>query len=444
MHAFENGRTKVNLFCHGKSGKASEFGLAVAAIVVCFGALSFAQDFVRLSVPVPIFIDSQLTGSKLYLKLEMKNINRPFDEFAAGRLDKSETMFVTAMRAARKNDAAGFAEVWTAPDQMPSPGRNASGHLKEDDPGAWLKLYRSMFDFDKITVVAEALVGRDTMFIWESQTKDGARRASNYVGLDKTGHPRLSALSGGNPVQALLQESFEAAPADRDAYKPAANLNLRYQYAIPLAGPNESGPHPVFLEFDGTPMDFPLGNKKAIAPTPLLEFYRHAALAQQNGDTEEYAASFTPKSQERVRQWQAAEEERLKQMKPKTPPVKPIAPPAAVPQTSPQASGPPTKSASLPKGTNVKFVLQADPVFLVFQAPGPGNDWLPDQLAYFYVVREGNSFKLANFGYAATLDDLLQDSSLFNKQILKPAPAKPGAPKAKVQPSPAKPAGAKP
>lgn len=433
----------MNLFCHGKLRKPSGFGLAVAAVVMSLGAISFAQGFSRLSVPVPIFIDSQLTHSKLYLKLEMKDVNRPFDQFAAGHLDKSEAMFITAMRAIRNNDAAAFAEVWTAPDQMPSPGKNASGHLKEDDPGSWLKLYRSMFDFDRITVLAEALVGRDTMFIWESLTKDGARRSSNYVGIDKTGHPRVSALSGGNPVQSLIQESFEAAQTDRDAYKAVANLNLRYQYAVPLAGPADSGPHPVFLEFDGTPMDLPLGDKKALAPTPLLEFYRHTAVAEQNGDIDTYAASFTPKSQERVRQWQAATEKRREQIKPQMPPVKPVTPPAAIPQSSPQVSAPPSKDAALPKGANVKFVLNADPVFLVFQAPGAGNDWMPAHLAYSYVVQDGNSFKLANFGYSATLDDLLQDPSLFDKRILKPETAKPGAPKAKVQPSPAKPAGAK-
>jgi hypothetical protein len=300
-----------------------------------------------------------------------------------------------------------------------------------------------MFDFDKITVLAEALVGRDTVFVWESMTKDGARRSSNYVGLDKTGHPRLSALSGGNPVQALIQESFEAAETDRDSYKPVANLNLRYQYPIPLAGPGDSGPHPVFLEFDGSPVDFPLEDKKAPAPTPLLEFYRHAVQAVQSGDFETYAASFTPKSQERVRQWESETEKRREEIKQQKPPVKPVTVPAATAQSSAQASAPPSKGAALPKGTNAKFVLNADPVFLVFQATGPGNDWMPAHLAYSYVVREGNSFKLANFGYAGTLDDLLQDPNLFDKRILKPATVKPGVPKAKVQPSPAKPAGAK-
>jgi hypothetical protein len=254
---------------------------------------------------------------------------------------------------------------------------------------------------------------------------------------------RLSAPGDDKPVQILLLNAMDAARTDPENYKPLPNINLRYQYPIPLEGAN-LGAHPVFLVFDGSPLDFPLTDEQVEAPSPLLKFYRAATLANRNGMTDQFADSFTPKSSEKVKKWQAAEAETKKRREAerKDQPVKP-APNGAEPAKPIATLHPDEKALALLK-PRVKFVLNADPVYLVFQASGPGNDWKPAQLAYTYVVSESGSYKLANFGYGNTLDELLEDPALFDKRVLKPAPAKPGAPKAKVQPPSARPAGAKP
>ena len=73
---------------------------------------------------------------------------------------------------------------------------------------------------------------------------------------------------------------------------------------------------------------------------------------------------------------------------------------------------------------NVKFVLNADPIFLVFRARGSGDKWMPQALRYSYVVREGGTYKITNFSSMNTLDDFLQNPALFDKNILKQAPKK--------------------
>ena len=73
----------------------------------------------------------------------------------------------------------------------------------------------------------------------------------------------------------------------------------------------------------------------------------------------------------------------------------------------------------------VKFVLSADPLFLVFQAPTAGNDWTLQSLTYSYILHEGGTYKIANFSYSTELDDFLQNPQFFDKQILKPIPASP-------------------
>ncbi len=76
-----------------------------------------------MSIPLPVVIEGKPMPSKMYLKVEMKSINQSFDQFATGKTDKAEAMFVKAVQAVRKKDVAAFGSVWSAPDQMKSTGQ---------------------------------------------------------------------------------------------------------------------------------------------------------------------------------------------------------------------------------------------------------------------------------------------------------------------------------
>jgi hypothetical protein len=93
----------------------------------------------------------------------------------------------------------------------------------------------------------------------------------------------------------MLLNAFQAAQSEPDAYKPQPNIDLRYEYPIPLDGKADASARPAFLEFDGSPMDFPLGDTRIKPPTPLLEFFRDAALARQAGKDDVYASSLLPR-----------------------------------------------------------------------------------------------------------------------------------------------------
>ncbi|MGB8411294.1 MAG: hypothetical protein WCE23_00560 [Candidatus Binatus sp.] len=358
----------------------------------------FGEEFSRVSVPLPVEIDGRPMRCPLYLKFEMKSYNIPFNQFAAGPLDKEQTMFVTVVQAIRKADAAKFRSVWTSPDQMKGLGTTVIS-LADDSPENWIRQARSIFDFDNLKVIAQIQLGLRTMFIWDSMTKDGARRNAFYVGFDKNNQLRLSAVSSSIPVASMVLNAFRAAQTEPDAYKPLPNINLRYEYPIPLDGEAAPSAHPVFLEFDGSPMDFPLGDEKVKPPTALLEFFRKATFAHQQGKDDLYASSFTPKSAEKVRQWLASMKSRRR-----------------------LANQPPQMPSTL---GNVKFVLNAEPIFLVFEAPAAGNDWKPENLTYSYILHKGGGYKIANYFYSSDLDDFLQNPSFFDKGVLKSAPTTP-------------------
>jgi hypothetical protein len=378
--------------------------LVAGCLLIIAPGIALGQQFDAVTVPIPVEIDGQPTHCRLYLKFETKSYNVPFEKFAAGQMDNAQTMFATAVDAIRKNDAGKFASVWTSPDQM---RRNSQVTLTLADNSTdnWLKVARSTFDFDQLTVVAEVLVGSQTMFIWDASTKAGIQRNAFYVGLDQKNQLRLSAVSSNSPVEPLILNAFAAAKMYPAVYKPISNLKLGYQYQIPLVGPGEAGAHPVFFEFDGAPMDFPIGDEKIKAPTPLLEFLRNAAFAIRNGKDKSFASDFTPRSGQTISQWLAATKKRQQT--------------SAFPASKYATAG--LISSML---ANVKFVLDADSVFLVFQAPGSGDNWMPQALSYSYVVREGGTYKIANFSSMNTLDDFLQNPALFDKNFLKQAPMK--------------------
>ena len=156
-------------FCRLKSVR---LGAALAALLLAAApAHGFAQKFDSISLPIPVIVDAHTVNCPLYLKLEMKRYNMPFDKFAAGPTDGAQAMFVTAVQAIRKRDAARFASVWTSPDQMKRLDRNTTVTLVDNTPASWIDAARSNFDFGHLNVVAEVLVGSQTMFVWESPTK---------------------------------------------------------------------------------------------------------------------------------------------------------------------------------------------------------------------------------------------------------------------------------
>lgn len=384
-------------------GRRSATALLLALFLVLPGLPNyvFGQGFSRVSVPIPVEIDGRPVHCPLYLKFEMKSYNIPFDQFAAGPLDKAQMMFVTAVQAIRKSDAAKFASVWTSPNQMKDLGTTIIA-MTDDRPENWINQARSFFDFDNLKVIAQIQLGSKTMFVWDSMVKGRTLRDAFYVGLDKNNRLRLSIVSSSTPVEVLVLNAFRAAQAQPDAYQPTPNIHLRYEYPIPLDGKANAGAHPVFLEFDGTPMDLPLGDKKEKSPTPMLEFFRNASLARQSGKDDLWASSFTPKSADKIRKWLASMDSRRRLTK---------------------------QTAQIPLSLGrVKFVLNADPVFLVFEAPAPGNGWTTENLTYSYILHEGSGYQIGNFSYITELDDFLQNPKFFDNQVLKATPTKPRTP----------------
>ena len=189
----------------------------------------------------------------------------------------------------------------------------------------------------------------------------------------------------------------------RQEYTPAKDLKVKFHSVLSLAGKQTPGAHPVAFVFDGTAMNFSVFDTAEAPPSPLLEFYRSAYLALKKRSFDDYVSKFTPESQRQVKTW----------------------------TQNLSAANAADYFNALVQARYVKFVLDADPIFLVFYSGDKTDKWTAGSLHCEYVVRDPASkgYKLANFAFTSSLDDILGNPELFNQQSFRqttaPAVAQP-------------------
>jgi hypothetical protein len=228
-------------------------------------------------------------------------------------------------------------------------------------------------------------------------------RLGFIVNADEKGKLLITDISSvQDPIANLIQLIMNEALHDRTGYTPSENAKTKYRYAFPLAGKGNPGKHPVYLQFSGEPLNFPVHDRRVPAPNPSLASYRDAYLTFKSKKFAEFTVLHTPESETKIREFvsslTAGNTERLSQR--------------------------------ILADKYVKFLLNADPVYLVFYTSFPGDDWPSGALGFDYVYKDPASGKylITNFLVQGFLDDILKDPALFNQLVFKPA-MKPGAPK---------------
>ncbi len=312
----------------------------------------------------------------------MKWYGEPLDAFAAGNLDARESACAASLRDIREKNYAAFKRIW---EVLPKSAPGTSLGVVIGDSKTWLDAYRASFDFSHVTMIAQALVGSHSVCVWEANAKSGAVRRAFIVRGGGQGPATVSAVTSATVIEEMILNSMEAARRNPAAYKPVSGLRLRYQYEIPSEGKGNFGEHPVSLQFDGMPLDFDLTQAQIPAPSPVVEFYRRAYSAYGSNDFDAFAGMLTPQSEAQLRQWLATQ----KGKKPSVP--------------------------SLVGQRYVKFVMNGDPIFLVFSSQHKGKTRTPVPATYRYVVREpaSGTYALANLDYGNALDEFL-NSGLFD------------------------------
>jgi hypothetical protein len=358
-----------------------------------------AQQFTVRNFPIPINIDGEHVRSNIFLQFEMKDYGVPFSKFAGMHLDPREAVFAELIRGLQHNDLKAVEKV-LAPQKPRKPEPDEKGGTvlmpemtPEKNAQDVTTVYRAAFgNFENVDVIAQVQVGSKSLFVWDAKMPGRPRRRAFSVEPD--GPTRLVAreVTAANPVDILILSILEDGVKDPIAYAAVADPHLRYRQPLAIEGKNKT-PHEVALLFNGQPVDFNAYSETP--PTdPLLLFYWNVFTAFKAHKTNEFLAGHSLKSQAKLQQWWKT--------------------------FTPEAEN--AYYTTMTAGRWVKFVMDGDPVYVVFYGQKKGADWIVGSLSYQYVLKNPQTqrFLIANVLSQGFFDDVIGKSSLFDQRVLKP------------------------
>jgi hypothetical protein len=374
--------------------------IVMTAFLAFFVGRATAQQFAVRNYPVPISIDGEHIRSGLFLQFEMKDYGVPFSKFSASHLDPREAIFAELVRGIQRKDYKAVEKVlMPARPRKETPGDtngviSAPPLTPQQAAVEIVDSYRAAFgNLENIDVIAQVLVGSKSLFIWDAHMPGRPRRRAFAV--EPEGPSRLVAreVTSAAPVDTVIVSIFEESVKNPAAYTPLTDPHLRYRQPLAIEGKNKT-PHEVAMLFNGEPVEF---NAFAETPVsnPLLLFYRSVFTAFKAGKREDFLAGHSPKSQAKLQQWWKTFNKESE---------------AAY-------------YATMVRGRWVKFVMDADPVYLVFYSQNKGKDWIPGSLSYQYVVKNpaNQQYLISNVLSEGFFDDVIGKNDLFDQRVLKPA-----------------------
>jgi hypothetical protein len=358
-----------------------------------------AQQFTVRNFPIPINVDGEHVRSNVLLQFEMKDYGVPFSKFAGMRLDPREAVFAELIHGMQHNDPKAVEKV-LAPQKprKPEPDEKTGTVLMpemtpEKNALDVTTVYRAAFgNFENIDVIAQVLVGSRSLFVWDAKMPGRPRRRAFSVEPD--GPTRLVAreVTAANPVDILILSILEDGVKAPMAYAAVADPHLRYRQPLAVEGKNKTA-HEVALLFNGQQVDFDAFS--ATPPTdPLLLFYWNVFTAFKAHKTNEFLAGHSAKSQAKLQQWWKT--------------------------FTPEAEN--AYYMTTTNGRWVKFVMDGDPVYIVFYGQKKGTDWIVGSLSYQYVLKnpQTQQYLIANVLSQGFFDDVIGKNSLFDQRVLKP------------------------
>jgi hypothetical protein len=380
----------------------NKIGPALAPCLVLFVLFGFfcqtkssfaAEGFRTRSFAIPINVEGEHIRSSLFLKLEIKYYNIPLAEFASAPLDDRERAFFQLADGIRKKNYGQVEQLLRSASKEKVESERILD-TKDESIQKTVDLYWSAFGgFENIQVVCQVLVGAKSLFVWEARTGKVQMRRGFAVwdGHDKK--PMATEVTMNTPIDLLIVNMLEHAAKHPESYKPLTDLVRRYEYPLPVDRSANPGPHSVFLQFNGEPFNFNVFDEKTIAPNEVINLYRNAYLDFRNNSIDQFMKLHTPKSQAKLRDWYSTMSiGTFKQY-----------------------------MLTVTRGRYVKFLINADPVYIVFYSPDASDQWKPGTLSYQYIVRKKESpeLKIANVFYESFLDDVLKSNELFDQGVFR-------------------------
>src|SRR5262249_21085869 len=193
-------------------------------------------------------------------------------------------------------------------------------------------------NFQDLKVLFRMELGPNSLFVWGAKVKTGMFFPDGLIVQASGTKLAVVPATPAAPVANLIVDTMLGAGTNTSSYPAPRDLHQRYKLVLPLDVAARPASHLTSLHFDGTLLNFNAFDTEGAAPTPLLAFYRDAFMAFKNRSFDEFVKTFTTESQSGVKRWVAGVE----------------------------GTNAESYFKTVTTGRYVKFVLNADPVYLVF------------------------------------------------------------------------------
>ena len=354
--------------------------IVLFAVSVALGA--HAADFAIRTYPLSLDIEGRYFQSSIFLRLQVRDYNLPFAEFAKGERDPYERAFATFITALRDDDTVTASKM-LAPTLHAASGTTAALLKSDRTPAQLVTAYRAVFGGMKdIVVDAEVLNGTKHLFIWHSASAATPIRRAFAVDGD-IDSLAVHEVTSADPVSVIIMdnvmEAMRVAPA---AYKSLASRATKFEYALPVRGAE-----PVVMQFNGSVLDVtPLGARTASSSADVadvLRIYADTAESLRLHAIDQFLAHFTPESAKKIK---------------------------ALVDALPEAAYNSVYDLSW-QVKHIRLVAGSDPVYVVFYTLSD-----PNKFKYDYLVRDPATNKLlfANVARHGLADDVFGRPELFD------------------------------
>jgi len=336
------------------------------------------------SFPIPLKIDgSDPISTSMYISCEYKQHGKSFQAFKASKRDPAGIILSELMQAMSTKDSSKCADL--APGKRSLTPIEAKKHREQVIKIAGR--YHGFFDgsmdaidINKVFITKQFMVGNDVIFIWGVDSGFGKDKKSplrRWFRFEKHSETEMR-WNGGkvDPLAVLLTHMMQYSAEMPGKF--LAKKAGKFEYNFPIPGTTEG--HAVLLQFNGKMYDFDVFDSGAAKSNDeVLAFYQRACQAFMSAP-ENLADFYTSVSQEKMIKWLTT----------KTP-----------------ESLAKYRQATVNAGKTVRFILDADPVFIVFYTVRNGKG-----CRYEYVVRDTSNgeLRLTNFYFSNYLDQLINET----------------------------------
>ena len=335
--------------------------LKSVSLLMLIAVAGYGAEFTTRTYPLTVNVEKQYFQSAIYLRLEVKDYNQPFEVFAASAHDPYEATFTAFVTAVRNNDNTAAVRL-LLPSTM-----HATGDT--------VKLYRAAFDgMRDITVISQVLVGSKHLFMWRANS--GSRKFVRAFAVEE-GSLKVGEVTSDDPLSVIIVNNvMDAMRTMPEAYRTLATRPTPFEYRLPVQN--------VAMQFGGAAPEVKRTATLSAGPAPgILKLYTDTAEALRLQAVDQFLSHFTARSAEVIKKYLAtASPEHFSQ----------------IPNLAWETK-------------HVRLVIGSDPVYIVFYTMGDNAAY-----RYDYVVRDAgtNELKFANIDAHLFLDDVLSRRELFD------------------------------